>query len=122
MIYRALADATVVVHLAFVVFVLAGGILVARWPKVAWVHLPSVAWVVWVEFSGSFCPLTPLENWFREQGGGGGVYATSFVERYILPLLYPAALTREIQFILGGLVLAANVAAYALVVRRRRRA
>jgi hypothetical protein len=117
----ALADATVVLHLAFVVFVLAGGLLVARWPRLAWVHLPSVAWVVWVEFAGWYCPLTPLENWFREQSGGGGVYSTSFVEQYILPLLYPAVLTREIQYVLGGFVLALNIGAYAWVKTRQPR-
>lgn len=121
MLYRALADATVVFHLAFVVFVLAGGLMVARWPRLAWIHLPSVAWVVWVELSGWYCPLTPLENWFREQGGGGGVYSTSFVERYILPLLYPAALTRELQFVLAALVLVLNVGAYAWVRARQPR-
>lgn len=120
MLYRALADATVVFHLAFVVFVLAGGLLVARWPRLVWVHLPSVAWVVWVEVSGWYCPLTPLENWFRQRGGGG-VYATSFVEQYILPLLYPAALTPRIQYVLAALVVVVNVSAYAWLRRRQPR-
>ena len=120
MIYRVLADATVVLHLGFVLFVLLGGVLAARRAVVAWAHLAAVAWAAWVEFSGSMCPLTPLENWLRVRGGGGGVYATSFVEQYILPLLYPAALTRDTQFLLGGIVLGVNALAYALIIRRRR--
>jgi hypothetical protein len=115
---RLLADATVVLHLAFVLFVVAGGLLVVRWPRVAWVHLPAVAWGAWVEFAGRVCPLTPMENWLRQQAGEA-VYTTSFVDRYLLPVLYPPALSREIQWTLGGLVLAVNAGVYLVVVRRR---
>ncbi|MGE3841776.1 MAG: DUF2784 domain-containing protein [Vicinamibacterales bacterium] len=120
MVFRFLADLTVVLHIAFVVFVLLGGTLVARWPRVAWVHLPAAAWGVWIEFSGGLCPLTPLENYLRTRGGGVA-YASSFVESYLIPLVYPASLSREAQYALGGLVLVLNVAIYA-VVRYRRRA
>ena len=120
MAYRLMADITVGVHLLFVLFVVAGGLLVLRWPRVAWLHLPAAAWGAGIEFAGGVCPLTPLENWLRARGGGA-VYASSFVERYLLPILYPEALTRDVQLVLGGLVLAINVAIYALVVRRRRR-
>lgn len=120
MAYRLLADATVVLHMGFVLFVVLGGLLVVRWPRVAWVHLPAAAWGAWIEFAGWMCPLTPLENWFREQGGAT-VYSTSFVERYLMPTLYPSALSRELQWILGGLVLAINAAIYAVVLARRRR-
>ena len=118
--FRFLADATVVLHLAFVVFVLLGGVLVVRWPRVAWVHLPSAIWGAWIEFAGWICPLTPLENWLRQQGGGSA-YTVSFVEHYLVPVLYPSALSRELQWVLGGFVLLINVVVYATAIRCRGR-
>ena len=118
MVYRLFADATVVFHLAFVLFVVAGGLLVLRWPRLAWLHVPAALWGALIEFAGWICPLTPLENWLRRQGGQG-VYSTSFVEQYLLPVLYPHSLTREMQWILGGFVLVINVTVYAVVLRRR---
>ena len=117
---RLLADLTVVLHLGFILFVLLGGLLVAQWPRVMWLHLPAVAWAAWVEFAGWICPLTPLENWLRARGGGS-VYGSSFVEHYVVPLIYPAALTRELQLALGAIVLLVNGAAYVWVYRRMRR-
>jgi hypothetical protein len=119
MLFRLLADATVVVHLLFVAFVVCGGVLVLRWPRVAWVHLPAAAWGAWVEFAGWICPLTPLENWLRIQGGSA-TYTTGFVERYLLPVLYPASLSRDVQWTLGLLVILLNGIVYAVVVRSRR--
>ena len=116
MIFRLLADATVVLHLAFVLFVIAGGLLVLRWPRVAWVHIPAAAWGVWVEFAGWICPLTPMENWLRRQGGQTG-YTATFVDQYLIPILYPAALTRDIQWALGSFVVAINVCVYLLMWR-----
>jgi hypothetical protein len=113
-----LADVTVVFHAAFVVFVVLGGLLVPRWPRVAWLHLPAAAWGVWIEFAGWVCPLTPLENWLRSQSGGPA-YASSFIEHYLLPVLYPAALSREIQYALGTGVLLVNLVIYAAVLRGR---
>ena len=121
MVYLVLADAAVVLHLAFVLFVVLGGLLALRRPRAAWVHLPTAAWGAAVEFGGWICPLTPLENWLREQGGRVG-YSSGFVEHYLVPVLYPAALTREIQFALGALVLVVNAAVYATVLWRRFRA
>jgi Protein of Unknown function (DUF2784) len=118
-LYRLLADAVVVLHLGFVGFVVLGGLLVLRWPRAAWVHLPAAAWGVWIEFTGRICPLTPLENWLRRQGGGDS-YSASFVEHYVIPVLYPAALTRELQWVLGGVVIAANAAVYGVVLLMRR--
>ena len=118
MAFRLLADATVVIHLVFVVFVLVGGLLVVRRPRVAWVHIPAVAWGAWVEFAGWFCPLTPLENWLREQGRAAA-YSSGFIEHYLLPLLYPASLPRELQWLLGGIVLLVNAVLYIVVLRRR---
>jgi hypothetical protein len=120
MIFRLLADATVVLHFAFVVFVVLGGLLVLRWPRIAWLHLPAAVWGTWVECAGWLCPLTPLENWLRERGGEA-VYTTSFVERYFTPVLYPSALSRELQWTLGGFVVIVNAAVYLTIVQRRRR-
>lgn len=122
MIYRLLADFVVVVHFMFVVFVVAGGLLVLRWPRVAWAHVPAAAWGVLIEFAGWTCPLTPLEFALRLRGGQAG-YEGGFIEHYVLPILYPAGLERRTQFVLGGTALAVNVAIYLIVnqrVRRRR--
>ena len=115
--FRLLADATVVLHLAFVLFVVGGGLLVLRWPRVAWVHLPAAAWGAWVEFAGWICPLTPMENWLRQRGDQA-TYDASFVDQYVLPVLYPPALSREIQWMLGAFVLAINAGVYLVVLRR----
>ena len=117
MTFRILADATVAVHLAFVLFVILGGLIVARWRGVAWVHIPAAAWAAWVEFAGWVCPLTPLENWLREQGGGTA-YSSSFIEHYLLPILYPESLSRELQWVLGGMALLINAVMYVVVFRR----
>jgi len=119
MLFRLFADATVVVHLLFVAFVICGGVLVLRWPRVAWVHLPAAAWGAWVECAGWICPLTPLENWLRVQGGSA-TYASGFVERYLLPVLYPASLSRDVEWTLGLLVILLNGIVYAVVVLSRR--
>lgn len=116
-----LADALVVLHLAFVAFVVAGGFLLLRWPRLACLHLPAAAWGAFIEFSGGICPLTPLENRLRVLGGGDA-YAGDFVERYLLPVLYPAQLMPVLQQRLGWLVVAVNVLAYALAYRGRRNA
>jgi len=116
---RLLADAVVVFHFAFVLFVVLGGLLVFRRPKLAWVHLPAVVWGAWIEFAGWICPLTPFENWLREQGGQAS-YAATFVDQYVMPVLYPASLSRQVQWLLGGLVLGANAIAYLFVWRRHR--
>ena len=118
MIYRLLADLTVVVHLAFVLFVVGGGLLVLRRRSIAWLHLPAAAWGAWIEFAGWICPLTPLENWLREKGGEAA-YASSFVERYLVPALYPESLSRELQWTLGAVVIVINAVIYPLVFRQR---
>jgi hypothetical protein len=118
--FRLLADVTLLLHVLFVAFVVTGGLLVARWPRLAWLHLPAVAWGAWVELAGWVCPLTPLENWLRVRGGSAP-YAAGFIEHYVMPLLYPASLSREHQYVLGALVLVVNAVVYALVFRRRPR-
>lgn len=114
-----LADLLVLLHLGFVMFVVGGGFLVARRPWLATLHLPAAAWGAWIEFSGGICPLTPLENRLRRLGGGEA-YQGDFVERYLLPVLYPAQLTVSLQQGLGAVVIAVNVLAYAWVWRRLR--
>ncbi|MFN3544363.1 MAG: DUF2784 domain-containing protein [Thiobacillus sp.] len=115
----ALADLLVVLHLAFVTFVVAGGFLLARWPKLVWLHLPAAAWGAGIELAGGICPLTPLENALRVQAGEVG-YAGGFVEHYLLPVLYPEQLTRTDQVLLGGVVIAINMVVYTWAYRARR--
>jgi len=117
--YIWLANLVLLAHLAFVVFVVLGGLLVLRRPKVAWIHLPCAAWAAFVEFAGIVCPLTPLEIRFRLLGGEPG-YAGDFIGRYVTAVLYPAGLTRGVQMALGSLVLVVNVVVYWRVVARRR--
>jgi hypothetical protein len=119
--YAALASIVLAVHGAFVLFVVAGGALVLRWPRVAWAHLPAAAWGAGIELAGGICPLTPLENRLRELAGQAG-YDGGFVEHYLLAWLYPDGLTREIQLALGLAVVIVNVAVYATVWVRSRRA
>jgi len=97
-----------------------GGLLVLRWPWVAAVHIPAAIWGVFIEYTGGICPLTPLENSFRQRGGEIG-YSGSFMEHYIYPVLYPAGLTRGTQIVLGSLALLINLAAYGLVIARIKR-
>ena len=118
MFYSLAADTVLVVHLAFVLFVVLGGLAVLRWPKLAWVHLPVVAWGAAIEFGGWVCPLTPLENHLRRAAGESG-YSGGFVEHYITAVIYPEGLTREHQIALGVLVLVINLAVYAVLLRRR---
>lgn len=119
--YRLLADTVIVIHAAFVAFVVLGGLVVLRWPRMAWAHVPAAIWGALIEFLGWICPLTPLENALRERAGQSG-YSGGFIEHYVLHTLYPDGLTRHVQFTLGALVIVINVAAYAVVVARRRRA
>lgn len=118
--YRLAADLTLLAHALFIVFVVCGGLLCLHRLSWAWVHLPAAAWGVWIECTGSICPLTPLENHFRLLAGEQG-YAGGFIEHYLLPVIYPAGLTMKTQWVLAGLVLVINLAIYSWVIRRRRR-
>lgn len=118
MISGLLADAVVVVHALFVLFVAGGGFAALRWRRVAWLHVPAAVWGALIELFGWVCPLTPLENWLRARAGGAG-YEGGFIEQYLLPALYPGGLTREIQVALGVLVVVVNGAIYAWLLSRR---
>lgn len=120
MIASLAADGVLLLHLAFIAFAVIGAALLWRWPQLVWLHLPAAAWGAYVEFAGRLCPLTPLENRLRRAAGEQG-YRGSFVEHYLLPLIYPEALTRETQWLLGGAVLLVNLVLYAAWLARRRR-
>lgn len=117
---RLAADAVVLVHLGFVVFVAAGGLLAIRWPAVGWLHVPAVLWGIYIELSGAVCPLTPLENELR-LAGGGAAYTGGFIDRYIVPLIYPPGLSRGLQLALGAAVLALNGLLYGALAWRWRK-
>jgi hypothetical protein len=120
MVFGWLADLILLVHLTFVAFVLLGGVLVLRWPKVAWAHLPAVAWGAFIEYANIICPLTPLEVTLRQRAGQPG-YGGSFIAHYLTPVLYPEGLTRAVQIGLGTVALLVNVGIYFWVLTRRRR-
>ena len=115
-----IANAIVVLHFLFVVFVVLGGLIALRWPRIIWIHVPAVVWGVLVELTGWICPLTPLENRFRE-AAGATAYEGDFIARYILPMLYPNGLTRNDQLLLGAIAVGVNVVIYSVVFARRRR-
>jgi len=120
LIYRALAGTVLILHLGFVLFVVLGGLLVLRWTRLAWIHIPAAIWGVLIEYTGWICPLTPLENSLRARGGEAG-YSGGFIGHYIQPVLYPAGLTRGAQIMLGSLALLVNLTAYGVVIARRHR-
>jgi hypothetical protein len=125
MVYRILADATAILHFAFVLFVALGGLLVLRWRRLAWIHLPAAIWGALIEIMNWTCPLTTYENLFRERGGMQG-YGDDFIAYHIFRLIYPEGLTRSMQFAIAGFVFVVNIAVYAKVfpitIRRSRRA
>jgi hypothetical protein len=119
MAYAFLADLTVLLHFAFIVFVVAGGILVRWWPKLVWVHLTAAAWGAYVALANRICPLTPLENWLSRQAGRAG-YAGGFMEHHLFWIIYPSALTPGVQRLLGVGVIVLNLGIYAWVRSRPR--
>ena len=120
MIYSFLADLLVVFHLVFILYVIAGALLITKWPKTLWLHLPSCFWGMTVEFTGWICPLTPWEIQLRRLAGEEG-YTGSFIEHYLIPIIYPSGLTREVQMLLGGTVLIVNLSLYTLILINRRK-
>ena len=117
MLYRLGADLLVLLHLLFILFVIAGGLAVVKWHWLAFVHLPAAAWGALIEYRGWVCPLTPVENRLRELAGEQG-YSEGFIEHYILPVVYPSGLTRDLQTTLGTIVVVVNVLVYSVVLYR----
>ena len=117
MIYRIAADVVLLLHLAFILFVVLGGWLVLRNSKIVWFHFPAAAWGAFIEFSGRVCPLTPLENQLRIASGSAG-FTGGFIERYLMPVIYPSGLNRSVQVALGLGVIIINAIFYGLLVRR----
>lgn len=118
MLYKLAADLLVLIHFSFIIFVVLGGLLVLRWPGVAWAHVPAAAWGAWIEFARGICPLTPWEKFLRARAGGDS-YEGGFIDHYITPLIYPPGLSEDAATLLGFLVLAINLLIYAVVVYRR---
>ncbi len=116
--YNLLADAVIVIHFLFILFVAAGGLLVFLRPRMAWLHLPAACWGAFIEFAGWICPLTPLENHLRRLAGERP-YTGDFVVQYLIPVVYPAGLTPLTQYILGGLAVAVNLLIYGWILHRR---
>ena len=119
--WAALADWVLAVHALFVLFVIGGGLLSLRWPKLMWVHVPAILWGAAVEFGGWLCPLTPIENRLRAAAGQAG-YRGDFIAHYLGLTLYPPSLTRSLQIYLAVAVLLLNALVYSLLWRRRQRA
>ncbi len=120
MIYRWLADGVVLVHGAFVVFVMLGAFVALRWRWLVWLHVPAAIWGVLIEYAGWICPLTPLENALRARAGESG-YTGDFIEHYMLRVLYPSGLSPATRWVLGSIALIVNLVAYALLIRQVRR-
>jgi hypothetical protein len=119
-VFHVAADLVVVLHAAFTLFVALGALLVFRWRRVMWAHAPAAAWGVLIEFSGWVCPLTPLENALRLRASEAA-YAGDFIQHYVMPVLYPADLTRETQLAIGSAALLLNVVIYWYLFHQARR-
>lgn len=118
MAYRFLADAVLLLHLAFILFVVFGALLVLRWPRLLPLHLLAAAWGFGIEVLGAICPLTHVENQMRQLAGESG-YSGGFVDHYLLPLIYPGEMTRGLQLGLAAGVLVINGVLYAWILRHR---
>ena len=112
-------DMVVLLHLIFILFVVLGGLLVLRYPRISWLHLPAAIWGAMVELQGWICPLTPLEHYFRQTGDRN--YNSDFINHYILPLIYPPGLTRQGQLILGLLVITINAGLYGYLIYQQKK-
>jgi len=115
--YLWLSNLIVIIHFLYILFVLLGALLVLRWPWMIWLHLPAVVWGVLVEFMGWYCPLTPWENQLRRMAGRE-VYEGDFIGEYLLPLIYPVNLTREMQYLFAAIVILINVVSYYFILYR----
>jgi len=120
MFFSLTADLVVLIHFAFICFVVVGGFLAVKWKWLAFLHIPCALWGILIEFYGWVCPLTPLEQYLRKAGGSAG-YSGGFIDHYITSIIYPSGLTREMQIIMGILVILINITAYTWVIIRYRK-
>jgi|ERR1051325_3088736 hypothetical protein len=116
MIWKLAANIVALIHLAFILFVILGGVLLLRWPKLMWLHVPAAVWGALIEFAGWYCPLTTIENLCLRRAGEAG-YSGGFVAHYIFRVIYPAGLTRGIEIAIGVFVVAVNLSIYLKVLR-----
>jgi hypothetical protein len=119
MSFRFAADFVLLLHLAFILFAVLGAAMAVWWNWIPLVQVPVAAWAMFVELTGRNCPLTYLENYLRIKAGQSG-YAESFIEHYLLAIIYPAGLTGEIQLVLAGVVIVINTAIYGWLLARKR--
>lgn len=119
MLYSLLADITMLLHFGFILFALFGALLLLRWPRLIWLHLPAAIWAMGIEFYGGICPLTPLENWLHAMAGEQGYNAT-FIEHHLGAVIYPGELTLTTRIVLGMVVLLVNAGLYGWLIKRRR--
>lgn len=119
--YAVAADAVMLIHFLFIAFALFGSLLLLKWPKLIWLHVPALCWGIYIELSGNICPLTPLENHFRALAGESTYYG-GFIAHYLGPIIYPAGLTRGWQYFAFAVLVTVNAIGYGLYFRRRRRA
>ena len=120
MTYAFLADLTILLHFAFILFVVGGGVLVRFWPRLVWAHLAAAVWGAYVSLANKICPLTPLENWLSRQAGRAG-YAGGFMEHHLFWIIYPRGLTPGLQHLLGMGVIVLNLGVYAWIRHSRQR-
>ena len=116
MLFKLAANALALIHFAFILFVVFGGLLLLKWPRMMWLHVPAAVWGALIEFAGWYCPLTSMENAMLRRAGEAG-YTDGFVAHYIFRLIYPAGLTRGLEIAIGVFVLLVNVSVYVKVFR-----
>ena len=119
MIYSLVADLVMLLHFGFIIFAVLGALLLVRWPRLIWLHLPSATWAIAIEFYGGVCPLTPLENQLLNLASETA-YSESFIGHYIGALIYPGEITTTVKIMLGLAVLVINIALYSWIIKRRR--
>jgi hypothetical protein len=119
MAYRILADLTLLLHLGFILFVAAGALLVLRWPRLVFVHVPAAVWGIYTALTGTICPLTPLEVHLRRLGGQAG-YEGGFIQHYVERLVYPPGITAGQLATAGIFAIGVNIVTYGMIIRRRR--
>ena len=118
--YRLAADSMMVAHLLYIAFVIVGGLLAFRARWILWLHVPAVAWAIYVQYIGRVCPLTTWENQLRGLAGGAG-YEGGFIDHYLIPIIYPPGITSGVHLVLGTLVIVFNAGVYSRLITHARR-